>query len=130
MTRTHASFWRTRALFTRIGNEFELSKPARKIVSTFTVAKGPKDSVDIRVDYPEVFVVMPFSEPWSDDVFTKMFKLGIEDAGFAVSPAGARGALVGFAHHRRSLLEGGLFNRPGDAFVPLTWEAINVFCGD
>ncbi len=70
---------------TRIGNEFELSKPGRKILSTFTVAKGPKDDVDIRVDYPEVFVVMPFSEPWSDDVFTKMFKLGIEDARFTVS---------------------------------------------
>ena len=70
---------------TRIGSEYELSKPARKIVSTFTVAKGPKDSIDIRVDYPEVFVVMPFSEPWSDDVFTKMFKPGIKDARFTVS---------------------------------------------
>jgi hypothetical protein len=69
---------------TRIGNEYELSKPARKILSTFTVAQGPKDSVDIRVDYPEVFVVMPFGQPWSDDVFSKMFKPGIEDAGFAV----------------------------------------------
>ena len=25
---------------------------------------------------------------------------------------------------------GGLFNRPGDAFVPLTWEAINGLHGD
>jgi hypothetical protein len=70
---------------TRIGNEYELSKAARKILSTFTVAKGPQSSVDIRVDYPQVFVVMPFSEPWSDDVFTKLFKPGIEDAGFTVS---------------------------------------------
>ena len=70
---------------TRVGNEYELSKPARKILSTFTVAQGPKDSVDIRVDYPEVFVVMPFSQPWSDDVFNEMFKPGIEDAGFLVS---------------------------------------------
>jgi hypothetical protein len=70
---------------TRIGNEYELSKPARKILSTFTVAKGPRDSIDIRVDYPEVFVVMPFSQPWSDDVFNTMLKSGIEDAGFSVS---------------------------------------------
>jgi hypothetical protein len=70
---------------TRIGNEYELSKPARKILSTFTVAQGPKDSIDIRVDYPEVFVVMPFSQPWSDDVFSRMFKPGIEDAGFSAS---------------------------------------------
>lgn len=70
---------------TRIGNEYELSKPALKILSTFTVAQGPKDSIDIRVDYPEVFVVMPFSQPWSDEVFREMVKPGIEDAGFAVS---------------------------------------------
>jgi hypothetical protein len=70
---------------TRIGNEYELSKPARKILSTFTVAQGPKDSIDIRVDYPEVFVVMPFSQPWSNDVFNRMFKPGIEDAGFVAS---------------------------------------------
>ncbi len=70
---------------TRMGNEYELSEPARKIVSTFTVAKGPKDNVDIRVDYPEVFVVMPFREPWSDGVFQNMFVPGIQDAGFTVS---------------------------------------------
>jgi hypothetical protein len=70
---------------TRVGNEYELSKAARKILSTFTVAEGPENRVDIRVDYPEVFVVMPFSQPWSDDVFNKMFTPGIEDAGFMVS---------------------------------------------
>jgi hypothetical protein len=36
------------------------------------------------VDYPEVFVVLPFNQPWSDDVFSKMFKSGVEDAGFAL----------------------------------------------
>ena len=70
---------------TRVGNEYELSKPSRKILSTFTVAQGPQDSIDIRVDYPEVFVVMPFAQTWSNEVFTEMFKPGIEDAGFAVS---------------------------------------------
>ncbi|MRR34590.1 hypothetical protein EG829_07815 [bacterium] len=70
---------------TRIGDEYGLSEAARKIISTFTVAKGPRDNVDIRVDYPEVFVVMPFSEPWSNDVFTKLFTPGIEDAQFTVS---------------------------------------------
>ncbi len=69
----------------RIGNEYELSKAARKIVSTFTLAQGPDVNVDIRVDYPEVFVVMPFSEPWSNDVFTKLFTPGIEEAHFKVS---------------------------------------------
>ncbi len=70
---------------TRIGDQYELSGPARKILSTFTVAQGPENSIEIRVDYPEVFVVMAFSQPWSDDVFSRMFKPGIEDAGFVVS---------------------------------------------
>jgi hypothetical protein len=69
----------------RIGDEYELSKPARKILSTFTVAQGPNNNIDIRVDYPQVFVVMAFSQPWSDEVFSKMLEPGIEDAGFAAS---------------------------------------------
>jgi len=69
---------------TRVGNAFELSKAARKIVSTFTLAKGPDANVDIRVDYPEVFVVMPFGQPWSNDVFDNMFTPGITNALFTV----------------------------------------------
>jgi hypothetical protein len=71
-------------IVTRIGNEYALSVPASEIINRFTVAEGPKVSVDIRVDYPEVFVVMPFTEPWSDYVFAKLFKPAIEDAGFTV----------------------------------------------
>jgi hypothetical protein len=70
---------------TRVGDEYELSKPARELIRTFTVAKGPETNLEIRVDYPEVFVVMPFKKKWSDDVFTQLYQLGIEDAGFAVS---------------------------------------------
>jgi len=66
----------------RIGYEFELSKPAREIIRRFTVAKAPNDDIDLRVDYPEVFIVMPFSESWSDNVFTQMFEPGIKDAKF------------------------------------------------
>lgn len=70
---------------TRIGSEYELSKPVRKILNTFTVANGPQANIDIRVDYPEVFIVMAFGQPWSDDVHTKLFKAGITDAGFGES---------------------------------------------
>lgn len=69
----------------RVGNAYELSKPARKIVSTFTLAKGPEVNIDVRVDYPEVFVVMPFGQPWSDVVFNDLFKPAIEAANFVVS---------------------------------------------
>jgi len=34
------------------------------------------------VTKPEVFVVMPFGQSWSDDVYTKFFELGVRDAGF------------------------------------------------
>lgn len=67
---------------TRVGNEYELAKPVREVVRRFTVAQGPDVSVDLRVDYPEVFVVMPFGQPWSDDVYTKFFELGVRGAGF------------------------------------------------
>jgi hypothetical protein len=69
----------------RVGNAYELSKAARKILGTFTLAKGPEVSVDIRVDYPEVFVIMPFGQPWSDQVFSDLFKPAIEAANFVVS---------------------------------------------
>lgn len=68
----------------RVGDAFELSEPARKIVATFTVAKGPDQNVDIRVDYPQAFVVMPFGQPWSAEVHERMFAPAIEGAGFAV----------------------------------------------
>lgn len=68
----------------RVGNAFELSEPARKIVATFTVAKGPPNNVDIRVDYPQAFVVMPFGQPWSDAVQQQLFEPGIREAGFEV----------------------------------------------
>ena len=69
----------------RSGGGYGLSKAARQIVNTFTVAKGLQSSVDIRVDYPEAFIVMPFSQSWSDDVYAKFFKPGITDAGFVES---------------------------------------------
>jgi len=69
----------------RVGNAYELSKAVRKILSTFTLAKGPEVSVDIRVDYPEVFVVMPFGQVWSTQVFSDLFKPAIEAANFVAS---------------------------------------------
>ncbi len=69
----------------RVGNGYELSKAARKIVSTITLAKGPETNVDIRIDYPEVFVVMPFGQPWSNDVYENLFKPAIKAANFVVS---------------------------------------------
>lgn len=66
----------------RSGDAFELTKPARKLVGTFTLAQGPERNVDVRIDYPQAFVVMPFSQPWSNDVYANLFRPGIEAAGF------------------------------------------------
>lgn len=77
-------------IVTRTGNVFELSVPALSMIRRFMIAKGPETEFDIRVDYPEVFVIMPFSEPWSNEVFAKMFEPGIQDAQFTVS----RGDLI------------------------------------
>lgn len=69
----------------RVGNAYELSQAARKIVGTFTLAQGPEANRDIRVDYPEAFVVMPFREPWSKRVFEDFFRPAIEAAAFQAS---------------------------------------------
>src|SRR5256885_14988666 len=59
---------------TRIGDEYELSKPARKILSTFTVAQGPAVSIGIRVDFPGVFVAVAFRESWVGGAFSNKTK--------------------------------------------------------
>ena len=66
----------------REAGAYALADPVRAVVRRFVVAKGPEADMDIRVDYPEAFVVMPFSEPWSDDVYRNMLLPGIVDAGF------------------------------------------------
>ncbi len=65
---------------TQVRDAYELSKPVRGLLRTFTIALGPTKNVKVRVDYPEAFVIMPFSEPWSDKVYTELFKPGIEEA--------------------------------------------------
>ncbi|MDJ0769716.1 MAG: hypothetical protein QNJ12_13015 [Ilumatobacter sp.] len=64
------------------GDEFSLTNPTRAMISRFTVALGPEANKDIRVDYPEAFVVMAFGEPWSDRVYDDMLVPGIEAADF------------------------------------------------
>ena len=68
----------------RDGDRYSLAAPVVEVVRRFTLAKTPRDDVDLRVDYPEAFVAMPFNELWSDDVYAKMLKPGIEDANLDV----------------------------------------------
>jgi hypothetical protein len=64
--------------------EWELTQSALACLGHFTIAKPPESGIDIRVDYPEAFVIMPFSEPWSGNVYSNLFMKGIEGAGFSV----------------------------------------------
>jgi hypothetical protein len=66
----------------RSGNEYELPNSVAQMIRHFTVGLRKKCAYDIRVDYPDVFIVMPFSESWSDDVYTQMMRPGVEDAKF------------------------------------------------
>ncbi len=58
-----------------------LTKPAMEILGKCIVANHRWSSGEMWVDYPSAFVIMPFTEPWSDTVYNQLIKLGVEDAG-------------------------------------------------
>jgi hypothetical protein len=62
--------------------EYRISKSALGIIQNCLVTnRGNIWGVDLRVDEPEVFVIMPFSKDWSKPVYTKMIKPVITGAG-------------------------------------------------
>jgi len=63
-----------------INNTYSLTQAARTILNTCIVSNRNWSGKDMFVDYPEVFVIMPFSEKWSKDVYEKMINPAIEDA--------------------------------------------------
>jgi hypothetical protein len=60
---------------------YTLTQPARRILGTCTVANRRWSSDDMWVDYPSAFVIMPFSEQWSDAVFKELMEPGVKKAG-------------------------------------------------
>lgn len=64
----------------RIPGRLFLSRPAREILRTCIVANRRWSGRDMRVDYPQAFVIMPFSEQWSDQVYDQMIKPAVEEA--------------------------------------------------
>jgi hypothetical protein len=61
---------------------YSLGQAARMILQSCVVANRRWSGKDMLVDYPEVFVVMPFSESWSTVVIEKMIRPAIEDLKF------------------------------------------------
>ncbi len=60
---------------------YALTEPARKILGSCIVANRRWSSDDMWVDYPSVFVIMPFSQPWSETVYRDLIKPGVDGAG-------------------------------------------------
>jgi len=48
---------------------YNLNPLVRRMLNTFMVAMGPGDMKEIYVDVPSCFIIMPFSEGWSNTVF-------------------------------------------------------------
>lgn len=51
-----------------------------RMLNKFLVTMGPADMKEVFVDVPSCFVVMPFSQPWSDTVFYDFIKPALEAA--------------------------------------------------
>jgi hypothetical protein len=63
-------------------DNYSLSMPASSLLNKFIVANKRWKSDDLRVDYPECFVVMPFSQPWSAAVYNDFIEPAVKvDAG-------------------------------------------------
>jgi hypothetical protein len=62
--------------------EYRITDSATGIIQNCLVANRREIfGVDLRVDEPEVFVIMPFSQPWSSDVYSQMIKPAVSAAG-------------------------------------------------
>lgn len=64
----------------REAGQYALTPPARQILGSCVVANRRWSSDDLWVDYPSVFVIMPFSESWSTTVYQKMIEPAVVGA--------------------------------------------------
>jgi hypothetical protein len=66
------------------GGDYSLSTPAMKILETCVIANSRTQAGDVHVDEPQAFVIMPFSEPWSDQVLADVIEPAVADAGLTM----------------------------------------------
>lgn len=59
---------------------YKLNPIVLKMLNTFLVARGPTGTKEVYVDFPSCFVVMPFSQPWSDGVYEQIIKAALTDS--------------------------------------------------
>ncbi|MES2848107.1 MAG: hypothetical protein V4685_03565 [Bacteroidota bacterium] len=63
------------------GPSYYLSNAAVNMVNKFIVASGERVKGNMYIDQPSCFVVMPFSEKWSGEVYDEFIKPAVEAAG-------------------------------------------------
>ena len=63
------------------GGAYALTPTATAMLERFVVARKDKGYPDILVDYPRAFVIMPFSQPWSEDVYRLVIEPAVRSAG-------------------------------------------------
>lgn len=62
---------------------WRLADEARAVLNTCTVAQRLHGSTEVQVDRRRVFCVMPFSEAWSDTVWSSCIEIAVLGAGLA-----------------------------------------------
>jgi hypothetical protein len=60
---------------------YSLSAAVQQVFSTCLVANRRWSAGDMWVDDPSAFVVMPFGEPWSEDVYRNIIESAVKTAG-------------------------------------------------
>ena len=58
---------------------YSLSQIARTMINKFIVASGNRNKTNMYIDQPSCFVIMPFSESWSQDVYDNLIKPAVEE---------------------------------------------------
>ena len=62
---------------------WSLNVGARAVLNTCTVARKVDGATEVQVDRASVFCVMPFSQTWSDDVWTRCIEPAAVAAGLS-----------------------------------------------
>ena len=74
----------------REGDQFALGDAARAILKHCVVANRNWEGGDMWVDYPKAFVIMPFSQPWSNEVNERLIKPALKFAGVSYARGDTR----------------------------------------
>jgi hypothetical protein len=65
--------------------DYVLSDAAKKLLEICVVANKRAYGDDMRADFPYVFVIMPFSETWSHNVYAQLIEPAVRGAGLECS---------------------------------------------